>query len=218
MADKDSSSFIRMVDELLADYRKCHDAWAIRQRKTAEGFNLLEVMAVDDKELCHSRLLEWLLAWDIEQGTHAQGNLGLRLFLEDIGLDSGYVNTEYSVRREAVGKKSRIDIEIAANETFIIHIRIYLVMTSSLQCHRLVRWMFTLVAKNGMPNYFFPDLLRRQRRRSGTEEKVSIMGRFVVAGNVKHHRASRWHPDQPGQNRLTRSPLTPAAASVSSSL
>ncbi len=116
------SSFMSMVDELIAGYRTCHDAWAVSQKTKAEGFNLLETMGVDEKELCHSRLLEWLMAWEIEQGTHAQGKLGFQLFLEETGLDSSYANAVYWVQREVAGKKSRIDIEIAANETFIIHI------------------------------------------------------------------------------------------------
>ena len=116
------SSFMSMVDELIAGYRTCHDAWAVSQKTKAEGFNLLETMGVDEKELCHSRLLEWLMAWEIEQGTHAQGKLGFQLFLEETGLDSSYANAVYWVQREVAGKKSHIDIEIAANETFIIHI------------------------------------------------------------------------------------------------
>jgi hypothetical protein len=79
-------------------------------------------MGVDSKELCHSRLLEWLLARGIDQGTHAQGDLCFRLFLEEIGLNSTYANEAYWVRREVAGRKSRIDIEIAVSRVFIIHI------------------------------------------------------------------------------------------------
>jgi hypothetical protein len=83
-ARRDIALFKEMANALFSDYRRCHDRWEQSQVNRAEGFNLLEIMGVDTKELCHSRLLEWLFARELGQGTHAQGRLGFRLFLGSV--------------------------------------------------------------------------------------------------------------------------------------
>jgi hypothetical protein len=55
-------------------------------------------------------------------GTHAQGGLGFRLFLEELKLPVEYADTRYWVKRELSGEESRVDIEIAAQGEFLIHI------------------------------------------------------------------------------------------------
>lgn len=55
--------------------------------------------------------------------SHAQGNLGLRIFLEELGLPAQeYVRPRCSVQREVSGAEARIDIEISQPGVFVIHI------------------------------------------------------------------------------------------------
>jgi len=97
--------------------------WQRSQRSTAEDFNLLEVMGVTGDEVRHSMLLAWLLDRRLEKhGTHAQGNLGLRLFLEASRLPVAYAAESFWVRREQASDESRVDVEVAARGVFIIHI------------------------------------------------------------------------------------------------
>jgi hypothetical protein len=88
-------------------------------------------MGIENLERFHSKILAWLLDRRIEHGTHAQGNLGFRLFLKELGKDLAvesnpqiitYPDEQYWVRCEASGDESRIDIEIAASGKFVIHI------------------------------------------------------------------------------------------------
>ena len=55
-------------------------------------------------------------------GTHAQGNLGFRKFLFEIGLPTMYARTAYRVRTELPGDESRIDVEVACPREFLLHI------------------------------------------------------------------------------------------------
>ena len=117
--------------DLMSDYKRAREKWAEAQRATADDFNLFEVMGVQWEEVCHSRLLAWLLDPRIERGTHAQGELGFRLFLQELEKEldpqgnrgiTAYADEPYWVRREFSGDESRVDIEIAARNRFIIHI------------------------------------------------------------------------------------------------
>ena len=72
------------IEILLSGYRNAREDWAREQRASADDFNLFEVMEIEQSEICHSRLLAWMLDHRIERGTHAQGNLGFRLFLEEL--------------------------------------------------------------------------------------------------------------------------------------
>ena len=131
-AEKERESLPTLAS-LLDGYREPHAAWAKRQRSSADDFNLLEAMGVDCREACHSRMLAWLLDWRIDEyGTHAQRELGFRLFLRELEkrLDPAsqchiiaYADEpSYWVNCEVPGKKSRVDVEIAAIGRFIIHI------------------------------------------------------------------------------------------------
>jgi hypothetical protein len=120
-----------LFETRLTEYIESRAAWAEKQKALADDFNLFRVMGVEHDEVRHSKLLAWLLDRRIERGTHAQGNLGFRLFLEelksDLGLESrpyplDYAEKAYWVACEVSGDKSRVDIEIAAREEFIIHI------------------------------------------------------------------------------------------------
>lgn len=100
--------------------------WEERQRLLAEDFNLFDVMDVQDDEVRHSMVLAWVLDSRLAHGTHAQGNLGFRLFLEEfkgeLKLNHSISDVPYWVRREVSCGESRVDIEIAARDKFIIHI------------------------------------------------------------------------------------------------
>lgn len=116
---------------LLDGFREVRSAWETDQVTRADDFNLLQVMEVADDEVTQSKILAWLLDRRLEHGTHAQGNLGFRLFIQEFGPElksesppqiMSYPNESYWVRCEVSGSESRVDIEIAARGKFIIHI------------------------------------------------------------------------------------------------
>jgi hypothetical protein len=122
---------ISAIQRVLVGYRQRRTRWAETQRASADEFNLFEVMQVEHDEVRHSMILASLLDCRIEHGTHAQGSLGLRLFLEELQeeLDPSralyiedYPRERYWVRREVSSSESRVDIEIAASNKFVIHI------------------------------------------------------------------------------------------------
>jgi hypothetical protein len=109
--------------KLLGGFHSTLRAWQKSEQKTASDFDLLETLQFSEDELRHSMMLAWLLDNRIERaGTHAQGNLGFRLFLEELGLNKDYATSQYWVLREVRGDESRVDVEIAARSQFIIHI------------------------------------------------------------------------------------------------
>jgi hypothetical protein len=80
-------------------------------------------MELTGREIRHSMVLAWLLDWDMTSyGTHAQGNRGFQLFLEEFGLPAEYATGRYHVAREKSGNEARIDVEIAERQKFLIHI------------------------------------------------------------------------------------------------
>ncbi len=122
---------LAVLPALLDGFQKARSAWEAKQVGLADEFNLFQVMGVADNEVTHSKILAWLLDRRLEQGSHAQGNLGFRLFVRELGPDLGaeltpqimsYPNEPYWVRCEVCGDESRVDIEIAARGKFIIHI------------------------------------------------------------------------------------------------
>lgn len=122
MATKDQECFRR----LLAGYENTVTLYRKMQEKVADDFNLLEVMRLTGKEIRHSMVLAWLLDHDLRRlGTHAQGNLGFRLFLNelhDLGLPVHFADCTYSVRREVAGEESIVDLEVTCRGKFLIHI------------------------------------------------------------------------------------------------
>lgn len=97
--------------------------WQQEQRSFADSFNILAVLNLTDKEVRHSMVLAWLLDKDMDrQGTHAQGSWGFEQFLTALALPMKYAEANYWVRREVAGDESRVDIEVAARDVFLIHI------------------------------------------------------------------------------------------------
>jgi hypothetical protein len=118
-AKRDRETF----ETFFPDYDTARQLWREAQVGRADGFNLLEVMQVTWKEACHSRVLAWLFDWDMTRlGTHAQGNLGFRFFLEEVGLPLEYATEGYRVSTESPGDESRIDVEVMARGRFVIYI------------------------------------------------------------------------------------------------
>lgn len=113
-------------EALFGGFRIAVATWEAKQAAVADDFNLLEASGIADNELVHSRILAWLLDRRLSRGTHAQGRLGFRLFLEELGpalgADVSYAEEPFWVTREVVGDESRVDIEIAARTKFVIHI------------------------------------------------------------------------------------------------
>jgi hypothetical protein len=132
LRSKEEQRLQRVLDQLLPTYMQERKKWAEAQRFTADDFNLLEVLGIDCDEIRHSNILAWLLDPRIEHGTHAQGNLGFRLFLQEFGPDlnslgqcsvAAYADApNYWVFTELSGDESRVDVEIASQDRFLIHI------------------------------------------------------------------------------------------------
>jgi hypothetical protein len=119
---KTSHNLLAFAD-LLTQFESKHTAFEIQQKVTASDFNMLAVLGLESRELCHSRLLVWLLDWNRKRfGTHAQGSLGFRIFLETLGLETQYASDRYFVHIEKSGKLSRIDLEIGQRGKFLIWI------------------------------------------------------------------------------------------------
>jgi hypothetical protein len=113
----------RAVGTLLAGFRSAVVEDDRRQTLVADDFNILEVLNLVGKELRHSMALAWLLDRDRRNfGTHAQGSLGFRLFLEEFHIPLHYAELPYWVRREVTGNESRVDVEVACAGHFLIHI------------------------------------------------------------------------------------------------
>lgn len=116
----------KSIRELLVDFKETIDRYHQQQEEVADDFNLLEVMRLTGKEIRHSMVLAWLLDHDMNRlGTHAQGNLGFRLFLKEFSelhFPIGYADSQYWVRREVSGDESVVDIEVACRGRFLIHI------------------------------------------------------------------------------------------------
>jgi hypothetical protein len=120
-----------ILDQLVPGFLAERKKWALAQRALANDFNLFEVIHIQGDEVRHSKLLAWLLDHRIERGTHAQGNLGFRLFLKEFArelqLDDRRVELygnepHYWVHTEVSGAEARVDIEIAARGKFLIHL------------------------------------------------------------------------------------------------
>ena len=114
----------RSHQSLLNAYKNKLTAWRESQKTSASDFDLLKTLKIDSEEIKHSLMLAWLLDHRIERaGTHAQGNLGFRLFLAETDLSkNGYAKFDYFVSREVKGDLSRVDVEVAAKGHFIIHL------------------------------------------------------------------------------------------------
>src|SRR5712692_7165493 len=111
------------IHALLDGYNKTVESYRQKQEQVADDFNLLEVMRLTGKEIRHSMVLAWLLDHDMRKlGTHAQGNLGFRLFLSEFSLPIDYADCKYWVHREVAGDESIVDVEVACRGRFLIHI------------------------------------------------------------------------------------------------
>jgi len=116
------SDLSQVAGRLIKGFKKAHEQSRELQKTTADDFNLLDTLQIAGEEIRHSMMLAWLL--DREE-THAQDNLGFRLFLKNlkhVGLNGEYADRRYWVLREKRGSESRIDVEVAARGEFIIHI------------------------------------------------------------------------------------------------
>ena len=117
--DQTESDFVPEINRLLEDFDGKLNGWRDEQKIRADDFNILRTMNLSRKELCHSNILAWLLD---PKGTHAQGTVGFRLFLNQIKLPENFANLNYHVIRELSCDESQIDIVIEAEGEFIIGI------------------------------------------------------------------------------------------------
>ena len=108
---------------LLSRFAVARERRRVQQEAAADDFNLLGVLQLTHNEVRHSMVLAWLLDHDMDRlGTHAQGSLGFRMFLDEFGLPSHYADGSYRVRREVGGDESIVDVEVAARGRFLIHV------------------------------------------------------------------------------------------------
>lgn len=113
----------KRIDDLMNVFQQAGEMDRRNQIERADDFNLLEVMQLTGNEIRHSMVLAWLLDRDLRKlGTHAQGSVGFRLFLEEFDLPLSYAGCNYWVRREVAGEKSIVDIEVGCLNQFLIHI------------------------------------------------------------------------------------------------
>ena len=114
---------VRSHEALFTGFRHACEAWRREQEDRADDFNILAVLQLTGKELRHSMALAWLLCRHIDGlGTHAQGSLGFRYFLREVGLPESFADTSYRVAREVSGDSARVDIEVYARGEFLLHI------------------------------------------------------------------------------------------------
>jgi hypothetical protein len=113
----------KCIRALLEGYNETVERYRHQQEQVADDFNILDVMRLTGKEIRHSMVLAWLLDHDFRRlGTHAQGNLGFRLFLDEFDLPIDYADCRYWVRREVAGDESIVDVEVGYRSRFLIHI------------------------------------------------------------------------------------------------
>ncbi len=112
-----------LFEDLLDGFKARFEAWRRSHVRSAADFNLLNTLQIAGDETIHARMLTWLLDHRIESyGTHAQGTLGFEFFLREVHLDKRYAQADYWVKREVLAEESRMDIEVAAPQRFLIHI------------------------------------------------------------------------------------------------
>lgn len=120
---QDSDDLHSRLRRLMEAHASIQDSYRKNQAIVADDFNLLDVLQLTGSEIRHSMALAWLLDHDLQKlGTHAQGKLGFKLFLQAVGLPMEYVECRYWVRREVRGDTSIVDVEVASRSQFIIHI------------------------------------------------------------------------------------------------
>ena len=119
----EAETTVRLLPEFFRGYHEALERWRHQQEDSADDFNILEVLRLTGNEIRHSMLLAWLLDWDMTAlGTHAQGNLGFRFFLEEFAMPAWYAEGKYRVQREVSADDSTIDVEVAERRRFVVHI------------------------------------------------------------------------------------------------
>src|ERR1044071_2019591 len=113
----------RLFGQGMSGYSTIRSQWLRRQARTADDFNLIEVLNVAEDELRHSAMLAWLLHHRLDhQGTHAQNSWDFSSFWKS--WTSRWItrkgNTGFA--GEVVGEELRVDIEVAVRDSFVIHI------------------------------------------------------------------------------------------------
>lgn len=120
---RDAHTQRELVESALEGFSVAESKWIDAERSRASTFSILDALGLTDKELKHSNALAWLLSRDIyAPGSHAQGELGFRIFLEHMRWPREWADEDYVVRRECANENSRIDIEVFCRNKFVIHI------------------------------------------------------------------------------------------------
>lgn len=104
------------MQAFLATFEDAHR----RVWRSRVDFNVFDLLSVVTNEVCHSRVLAWLL--DAESG-HGQGDLFMQTFAELLRLDlPPQAFARYQVRTELVGAESIIDVTVFQRGEFLIYV------------------------------------------------------------------------------------------------
>ncbi|MFX0198999.1 MAG: PD-(D/E)XK nuclease family protein [Candidatus Hodarchaeota archaeon] len=109
---------VELFQNLLESYLACYQVYFEKNRALTPNFNPLDLLNLKYDELTHSNILGW--AFD-PYGTHNQGDLFFKNFLEFFHFKVFYKNWDYKVRREYSGHESIIDI-LVYGKNFIFYI------------------------------------------------------------------------------------------------
>lgn len=111
------------IEELLREVQLIRNKYAFYEQKSGANFNILQVLNVADDEVRICRVLHELLN---PQGSHGQGNIYLKLFVENV-LHLAYDFKHVHVYREyTIPNGRRIDLAIVTENRFIpIEVKIY---------------------------------------------------------------------------------------------
>lgn len=112
----------KLIEDSLSGFREARRHRQMAMATSADDFNFLRVINRHHHELTFSSILAWILN---PEGTHAQGKLGFRLFLEELGFPvEAFIKEWFSVTTELAGEESRIDVEILSPGKFLIHVEV----------------------------------------------------------------------------------------------
>ena len=109
LVSKNIEEYKIFLDKYIQNLNKLYES----NRKIAKYFNPIDLFKVKFDELTHSNILSW--AFD-PYGSHNQGDLFFRYFIEYFNYSIKYDPWNYKVKKEFKGDESRVDIVIYSRD------------------------------------------------------------------------------------------------------
>jgi hypothetical protein len=109
---------IQLYQGIIDDFIKMQKRLIKRDNQLAGNFNPLQLLNVKFDETTHSNILAWVFD---PYGSHSQGDLFFRAFLEHFNFEVDYEQMDYKVIREFSGNEAIIDLLIYGRK-FIFYI------------------------------------------------------------------------------------------------